>query len=190
MEENQPQDEPASLKRTFTLNDDRGIKLDQGSGNGRGKTVVLVIVLILVLGVGGFFLNKIFHPLSGFSQPTPVTTPASSPSPTESPAPVFNRSDWSFEVLNGTGVTGEAKKVAEKIQALGYSVVKIGNADGGASGTKSNYETTQISVKKDLLEKTDLVVTDLKDAIKIASVAGELTEGTASARIIIGKDSI
>ena len=77
-----------------------------------------------------------------------------------------------------------AKKIAAKIQDLGYQVVKTGNSD------KSDYSQTQVFVKKDVLDKVDLVIADLRDVIKIASVAGQLQEGTASVRIIIGKDSI
>lgn len=175
------------IKRSFIINQDSQLQYEPksaGKGKGKGKTVLLVVILLVIVLGGGFLVNKVFHPLARFRPAAPVTTPAPSPVPTESPAPVLNRSDWSFEVLNGTGVSGEAKKVAEKIQALGYSVVKTGNAD------KSTYESTQILVKKDLSDKIDLVVADLKDAIRIASVAGELKEGTASARIIIGKDSI
>lgn len=182
MEENSSAGEPAPIRRTFTLNDDSGVKLNQGS-KGSSKTIVLIIVLLLILAAAGFFANQTFHPFSA-SQPVTEATPIPTPEPSPSPEPVLNRAEWSFEVLNGSGATGQAKKVAEKIQALGYTVVKTGNAD------KSNYEVTQILVKKDLTDKVNIVVADLKDAIRIASVAGELTEGTASARIIIGKDSI
>lgn len=143
-------------------------------------TIVLVsILLMIILAIGVFFFR------SSVSAPaaTPTPTPVAYETPSPSPASIV-RSDWSFEVLNGSGTSGLAKKIALELQNLGYQVVKTGNAD------KQTYAETEILVKKDLLGKIDLVIADLKDAIKIASIAGELTEGTASARIILGKDVV
>ena len=137
--------------------------------------VILGIIVLIVVGV--FIFNKKL-----IKGETVESSPSPSPTPTQTPKPALDRAQWSFEVLNGTEVTGAAKKVADQLKELGYKIVKTGNAD------KSNYEETQILVKDDLKEKIDLVIADLKDVIKIASVAGELKDSTASARIIIGKD--
>lgn len=146
------------------------------------KTLYLVIILILILAFLGFlFKHRIKSFVVGEAKPSP--TPVSTPIPTPTPNPLI-RSDWSLEVLNGTTSSGLAKKISDKLVSLGYPVVKSGNAD------KSTYTQTQIFIKKDLMDKIDLVVADLKDTVKIASVSGELKEGTASARIIIGKDSL
>lgn len=136
---------------------------------------------IIVLLTGGFFLFSTRDIQKEKKAPVAV---APIPMPTEVPERALVKSDWQMEVLNGSGIAGLAKKVAEKIKGLDYQVVKTGNAD------KDDYQTTQIWVKKDLLDKADLIIADLKDVVKIASVAGELTEGTASARIILGKDRI
>ncbi len=144
------------------------------------KTLYLIIVLILILATLGFLFRHQIKSLFSVG-PAPTPTPTATPAPSPTPEPL-SRTVWSLEVLNGTSTSGQAKKVADKLKELGYPVVKVGNAD------KQNYPATQILVKKDLLSKVDLVVADLKDIIKIASVAGELKEGTASARIIIGKD--
>ncbi len=181
MDGNEPQEEQTPVKRTFTINENTGIKLDQKSQGRKSGTVFLIIGLVVIAAILGFIFFQM-RGLVGTAQPSPE--PSSEPIPSPSPEPVLNRSDWSFEVLNGSGVTGAAKKVADRIQELGYQVTKTGNAD------KSNYEKTQILVQKDLMEKIDLVAADLKDVIRIASVAGELKDSTASARIIIGKDSI
>lgn len=144
------------------------------------KTLYLIILLVIILGVAGFFLrSKLTAVIPAELKPTP--TPVATPTPVPTPEPLI-RSDWSFEVLNGTTTSGQAKKLADKLTALGFSVVKTGNAD------KQTFAQTQILVRAELQSKIDLVVADLKDTVKIASVAGELNEGTASARIIIGKD--
>lgn len=143
---------------------------------------LIIIILLGILAAGFFFRSKVKRLVMGGS-PTPTPVATEIPTPTSTPNPL-NRSDWSFEVLNGSGESGLAKKIGGQLQDLGYQVVKTGNAP------KSNYTQTQILVRQDQMEKVDLVIADLKDTIKIATVAGELKEGTASARIIIGKDSI
>lgn len=147
------------------------------------KTTVLIIILILILmAVGGgliAFRNKTFLK-SVTSSPTPTPTVAPTPTPTPNP---LNKADWSLEVLNGSGEAGLAKKIASELQDLGYPVVKVGNAS-------KEYTKTEIFSKKDLMDKVELVITDVKDVIRIATVSGELKDSTASARIIIGKDSI
>ena len=148
------------------------------------NTLFLIIVLVLVLLIAGgiIFRHKVNGFLKGVEQKVqPTSTPSPTPHPTPTPNPLI-RSDWSFEILNGSGVTGEAKKLADKLKDLGYPVVKSGNAD------KDNYLQTAVFVKKELEDKIDMVIFDIKDVIKIASIAGELKDSTASARIIIGKD--
>jgi hypothetical protein len=181
MDDNQPQNEPAPIKRTFTINEDTGIKLEQKNSGKKWGGILLVLGIITIAAILGFIFFQM-RGLVGTSQPSPEPSPTPIPSP--SPEPVLQRSDWSFEILNGSGASGAAKNIAAKVQELGYRVVKTGNAD------KSNYADTQILVQKDLLEKVDLIAADLKDVIRIATVAGELKDSTASARIIIGKDAI
>ncbi len=149
----------------------------------QSKFIILALVLLTFVVAGVIFRQQIKGLISGSVkvQSTPSPIPTSEPSPIPSP---LVKSDWSFEILNGSGVTGEAKKIADQIKELGYIVVKTGNAD------KNNYSKTEIFVKKDILDKIDLVIADLKDVIKVASYGGELNDSTASARIIIGKDSI
>lgn len=176
------------IKRSFIINKDNELRYDQRPQARKSKKkILIIIVFLIILATAGGFFGKKYHVLTKirtFIKPTPIATPVPAPSSSPLPIqPVLERSEWSFEVLNGSGASGLAKKVADRIQALGYSVVKTGNAD------KSSYEKTEILVKSGMKDNIDLVIADLKDAIKIASVAGELKEGTASARIIIGKDS-
>lgn len=113
-------------------------------------------------------------------QSSPTPTPSASAEPTPTPR-ALNREDWSFEVLNGSGVTGAAKKMADQLKESGYPVVKTGNAD------RDDYTQSEFFVRKELEDSVDLVILDIKDIIKIASISGELKDSTASARIIIGK---
>ncbi|MBI2020479.1 LytR C-terminal domain-containing protein [Candidatus Daviesbacteria bacterium] len=96
----------------------------------------------------------------------------------------LDRSEWSFEVLNGTTVKGAAKKLADQLIELGYQVIKTANADA------SDYTETQLFISKDYKERGDLLLEDLEKEINIASISGELKDSTASARIIIGEDIV
>ncbi len=161
-------------------NDPSAYKISKKAG--KKKTLLLTVVLIIILvGVGVIFRHKINSFIKKV-EPTPTPSAILAVTPTPTPNPLI-RTDWSLEVQNGSGVTGEAKKVSDKLTTLGYPVVKSGNAD------KQTYQTTAVFVKKEFKDKIDLLVADLKDTIKIGTVAGELKEGTASARIIIGQDS-
>lgn len=157
--------------------------LQSQSKTGRKKFIIAAAVIAALLtggwAVKGFFSGSSKTEIKTESQP--IQAPAVS-TPVPTPKPSLIRSEWSFEVLNGSGVTGEAKKLAEELRKLGYEVLKTANAD------KDTYTQNQIFVRANLKEKIDPVIADLKDIIKIASVAGELTDSTASARIIIGKD--
>lgn len=195
VEEKDPEFGP--IKRPSSSSDSTNFDINSGMSNkstyqlnpqdksSNKKTIILAIILVVVLVAGGYMLIK-NRGSFGKKATAPEVVPSTIPTtePTSTPKPELNKSEWSFEVLNGSGETGLAKKIADKIKDLGYEVTKTGNAD------KSDYEKTQIFVTKDLVNKVELVIVDLQDVIKIASFGGELKESTPSARIIIGKDSI
>lgn len=146
--------------------------------SGKLITLILFILAIAVIGGGIYFVAGLGSPNKGKQE---SQTPTSTPQPTPTPE-ALNRSEWYFEVLNGSGVTGEAKRVAEALKQLGYQVTKVGNAD------KDDYSKHEFYVQSKLEDEVNRVVVDIKDIIKIASISGELTDSTASARIIIGRE--
>lgn len=135
----------------------------------------IAVFTAIIVGTGifaTFWLNT--NPSRELSE-TKEVSPGPEVAPTK---PAFDKGSITFEVLNGSGLAGAAKKYADNLQTLGYNVVKIGNADN------SEYQNTQLYVASNLLDKIDPVLTDLK----ISSVSGTLTDSTASARIIVGKE--
>lgn len=103
--------------------------------------------------------------------------------PTPSPTPItIDRKAWSFEVLNGSGVAGVAANASEKLEKLGYKVVKTGNAD-------ETVTITELYISKDKSEEEKkLLIDDLKSDFGDLTVTGELSDSTASVRIILGKE--
>ena len=90
-----------------------------------------------------------------------------------------DKSQWTFEVLNGSGVAGAAASAAKKLEEADFTVVKTGNAD-------KVYETTLVFISRDNLNQSDWLLESLKDEFASASVAGELKDSTATARMIVG----
>lgn len=112
--------------------------------------VVALITFFLGLAfiVGGSFAlqNKDislpeFTQLLGMSEEEPTPEPTTKLEPTATPEPV-DLSKYTIQVLNGSGVTGEAAKLKTALIDAGFKVGSTGNAD------LSDYTKTQISASK------------------------------------------
>lgn len=139
-----------------------------------------VAVGVIILAIGGFIAIQLRNNASQEKEVLVEIKPIEEKK--EEVKEEIVRSDYSFEVLNGSGITGAAKKIADKLTELGYVVVKTGNADN------SDYEETQLFIAEDLESKQELLLADLEAELNISSVSGKLKDSTPSARIIIGKD--
>jgi hypothetical protein len=102
------------------------------------KIIIAVVGVIIIMAVGGWFVlgnnsgggaSASPTPGNGLSAfPTPSTTEAPTTSPTPTAAPV-NKSEVKIEVLNGTGVPGEAGFLQKALEGLGFEEITAGNAD-------------------------------------------------------------
>jgi hypothetical protein len=138
-----------------------------------------IIVLAIILVVTGIFL---FFFLSSNSKKTPVeakkiTTTTITPKKAQ-----INKSEWTLEVLNGSGVPGAAAKAAAKLTEQGYEVVKTGNADN------QDYTKSELFIAENMQSKAQLLIDDLSSDYTFSSTPEVLKNSTVSARIIIGKD--
>lgn len=108
-------------------------------GRGKGKLligVIAVFLIILAVGAGTFvYLSK-----TETKNPEPSPTPEVVTTPT--PSPEVDRSAYKVAILNGSGITGEAARLKEKLIDLNFEVERTGNAD------KSNYKKTVIQTKE------------------------------------------
>lgn len=113
---------------------------------------LLLFILIIIISAGIFFTglmlyqsnNKNFSVpnISFLSQPTP--TPTEIPTPTPSPTPEFVNSDFRVQVLNGSGVSGQAGAVAGLLEEEGFEDVVVGNA------STQDFEDTEVQMKEDV----------------------------------------
>lgn len=120
---------------------------------------IFIIAIVLLIGV---FLYKQGVNTSGKVN---VVTPSPSPSIAPEPTKTIDMTKYEIEILNGSGVEGEASRQKLSLTAEGFTISSVGNADN------SNYTETIIKAKKDV-EKAFLD--------KLKSVLGTtFTVGTA-----------
>ncbi|MDX2695308.1 LCP family protein, partial [Streptomyces ipomoeae] len=81
------------------------------------------------------------------------------------------------QVLNGTGVTGRAAAVAEKLREAGFTVVGTGNAP-------ENTDDTTVTYPSDLAKQAEVLTSRLPDAD--ASQAADATAGVVT--LVVGTD--
>jgi len=141
---------------------------------------IVALLVVICTGIVGFYLLQQNSQL----KKTDTKTTTAEATPSKAPEFTLNRSGWTLEILNGTSKAGAAGVLAEKLSGMGYVILKTGNADN------KDYDTTQIFISSDKRsEDAELMLQDIKARVGVSSSSGGLTEGSASARIIIGKDS-
>lgn len=173
---------------------------EEGKSASRGKSIIIGIGLLLVLtgaGIGAwyFFTNqkqftvqipKISVSLPFFqSQPSPTPTRSKEVTPTATPTPrVIDPQTYTVQILNGSGIPGNAGKAKKLLEEKKYIVKSTGNANS------FNYQTTEIQAKKHV-EKIylDQLATILSASYKLASQTAELKTGETDIVIIIGKQT-
>lgn len=94
----------------------------------------------------------------------------------------INKEEWTFEVLNGSGIKGAAAEAQDKIEALGYTVESIGNA--------SELESTQVYIS-DESDKNDVekILPDLKKDFGDLTIEDKVRKSEAKIVIILGSKS-
>ncbi len=141
-----------------------------------GGAVFLLTILVASL-IGIFILNSAKPKM--VTEKTTVDEVSPTPTPTVSS---INKKEWTFEILNGSGVKGAAADAREKIESLGYTVDSIGNST-------NNLDTTQVFIGEGI-SKTDAqtVLKDLEKDFGKLSIESEDAESEASILIILGEN--
>jgi hypothetical protein len=140
--------------------------------------IVGIVILIITVIISVSILV-----LSLRTKPSKETTEEATVIPEEvqtEEEPTLDRAGITFEVLNGSGITGLAKKGADKLEALGYKIGTTGNAD--------EVTENELYLSADLMELDDLILADLNSDFGIDSVTGQIEDATSSAKLIIGEE--
>jgi hypothetical protein len=102
---------------------------------------ILFIFIIALALLGGVFAYR-----QGIFKVEKVNVVSLSPTPVASPVPTkaIDLKKYEIEILNGSEVTGEASKQKAILEAAGFTVSSIGNAD------QSDYTDTIIKAKAEV----------------------------------------
>ena len=132
------------------------------SSKSKKKKFAILFVIVLLAGIGVYLIVK------GLGSKEELTIVAS-PSPTVAgisnemqdsagtPIPAADKGTISIQILNGTGIPGEASFLQAKLKALGYTKVDAGNA------SSNDNETTTVTFSSSLSPD---VVSELTDLLK------------------------
>ncbi len=109
------------------------------------KWVYIVIVFVIIIGVIAFLVFKGSQSGSGEATPEPTELPTSqetiAPTPTPTPSSV-TKDQIKIQILNGTGIVGEAAYLVNQLKPLGYTSATTGNSDtSSATATKVTFAT-------------------------------------------------
>jgi len=151
-EKEDTQDEQSEVKDTKSstvyADDFSAVTVEKRFSMGR----LLLFILIVVVSAGVFFTGMILYQSNRenftmanvpfLTEPTPTPTVVLSPTPSPTPELVF--SDYSVQVLNGSGISGVAGSVATLLENEGFEGVDVGNAED------QDYEETEIQMKEDV----------------------------------------
>jgi len=151
-----------------------------------------VIFFVAIIGVAGMAMGGFLYWKSRISsekpsvtqeEPTPTVQEAT-PTPTATPSPVpeepVELSAYTIEVLNGSGIPGEAGRVKGLLEEAGFEEVLAGNAGS------YDYKETEVMVKSDTPEE---VLTAVKEALaELSLIDGDSLEDSYQydVKIIVG----
>lgn len=136
---------------------------------------ILFIFIIALALLGGIFVYK------NSTKSEKVNVVTLSPTPTTMPTPTItvDLSKYPIEILNGSGVDGEAGREKANLEQEGFTVASVGNADN------SDYTKTIIQAKATV---SQAFLDKLKSVLEKSFVVGEgeeLSEDEDSDVIVI-----
>lgn len=160
---------------SFPTPSDQLVNRDPSESKKSPFGIILIIVAILLLISGAvwyFFFNgsqeeSTIEVVNESIEPT-IIVPTDTPEPTQVS---INRDEIKIQVLNGSGITGEASYAQGVLANLGYSEIKTGNSD------KKNQEMTTITYKSSVSEAS---ITEISDKLKTIYEEVTLKEATSS----------
>src|SRR5260221_53902 len=162
-----------------------GSMQSQSSGKKSNK-LIFIIIIIFLLFIGGITFLVFKSSRTTGEEPVPTESglpePTSSPASSPTPTPVaINKSDVKIQVLNGTGVAGEAGVLQSALTALGYKKIDVGNAsDTSATNTSVIFSST---LPSDIVSE---ITTKLKAMYVTVDASSSSTGSTYDVKVTTG----
>lgn len=151
-----------------------------------GLIIFIILGILLIAGGVIFFLSRRGNasviespsPSSFFDQSQSSPVESSSPLPSASPV---SKASIKIQVLNGTGIPGEASFLQGLLNKAGYNNVTAGNSDtSGATITEITYgSSVSQAIQSDIETRLKLVYTSID-----SNVSSSLT--TSDIKIVTG----
>ncbi|OGM27435.1 hypothetical protein A3A76_03015 [Candidatus Woesebacteria bacterium RIFCSPLOWO2_01_FULL_39_23] len=148
--------------------------------------IILLVLSLLAIITGGFlYYQKNMTKKTGdegdtepTSTPTITITPTTTPGATESGEVKF--SDYSIQILNGSGIPGEAGKVKDLLASAKFKKTDTANADN------YDYEDTEVKLKENTPSKVyDKIEELLKSTYSVAKSDTKVASSSSYDVIII-----
>ena len=119
------------------------------------KLLAIVVIILIIVGVAALIYFKAGQ---GESEETTeeLTPTVTEERPTSTPVPTIfvDKSEVSIQVLNGTGISGQAGYLQDKLEGLGYDSIEVGNADD------DDYSETKVTFDENLPDEIKDEITD------------------------------
>lgn len=167
-----PQDEYAPMNSKYGPN--RG---GRKSGSWL-HVIILALIGVAVIGTTVYLLKNQFASDKVAEEPKKQEAPVPTEAPTPTPTPEAKRADFKVRVLNGTGKSGLAGTVMEKLKGLGYQSDKTGNA--------TSTEKTTIKVKEGQELMMQTLIKDLSPDYEASGEATLKASDAADAEVVLG----
>ncbi|QQS38715.1 LytR C-terminal domain-containing protein [Candidatus Woesebacteria bacterium] len=151
---------------------------DRGSKK-RGKSIIFILIIIIIvagLAGGAWYLlrepeiDTQSSPSQNLTMPE-TRTPTSTPVPTVAPKEDVDRKDVQVQILNGTGIAGEAGLLQGKFEALGYTSIDVDNAED------QDNEDTSITFSKEL---PDTLVDEITEELEKVFITVKTKKATST----------
>lgn len=143
-ETEEQEEQPASTFGSFTKQNEPKEK------KGSLGFFIMVVIIAFLIGLGGMVGFTYFQDADLMQKVTELTaSPTPTPKPTSAPTPTtksVDKEDYTIKVMNGSGISGLAAESKSELEAAGFTVASIGNADN------SDYTSTIIAAKKSVDE--------------------------------------
>lgn len=187
---------PSVQSKLDTTTAEIPLELETEKSSFLSKKLILIILAVVIIGglVGGGFLFLRARSSTTETGEEPTTKPESqvemeeaadaeaSPTASTTEAPKdeptkVDLTDYSVQVLNGSGVAGEAGKVKDLLETEGFEKFDVGNADS------YDYTDTEVRMKKDTLKE---VFEKIKSAMEDYTVVeGDELEKEAENDVVV-----
>jgi hypothetical protein len=119
---------------------------------------IFIIIIILLIGIFAY-KQGVFN-----KKEVNVVTLTPTPTVAVEPTKMVDLAKYEIEILNGSGVSGEASRQKTALEEEGFTVSSVGNADN------SDYEDTVIKAKADVDKN---FITKLKDTLNSSFAVGD-----------------